>query len=142
MRRPLIVTSVLVLALAATSFAAAQQAPAAAPTPVPVPTPIPVPTVQPNTVSPVVQTIITIGTQILERNAVNARNNVRGRVAYFRRYDMQVQCGPSCYRTVRLHPGTVIDPRGGTPGVGAVVDVNGRTGPDGALEADTIAIQQ
>jgi len=138
MRRLPLVTSMLVLGLAATSFAAAQTAPA----PLPAPTPIPVPTLPPGTSSPVLQTIIDVGTQILQRNAVNARNNVRGQVSYFRRFDMQVQCGRNCYRSVRLHPGTVINPRGGTPGVGTWVDVNGRTDPDGTLEADTITIQQ
>ncbi len=107
----------------------------------PVPTPIPVPTVPPNTVSPILQTIIDVGSQILQRNAINARNNARGRVTFFRRFDMQVQCGPNCYRNVRLHQGTVINPRGGTPGPGSFVDVNGVSDPDGTLEADTITIQ-
>ena len=55
---------------------------------------------------------------------------------------MQVQCGNNCYRTVRLHQGTVINPRGATPSQGRYVDVNGRTAADGALEADTITVQQ
>jgi hypothetical protein len=137
MRPSLIVTSALVLALGATTLAGAQS------TPAPVPTPIPVPTVPPTTPnSQVLQTILNVGQQILQRQAINARNNARGTVSYFKRFDMQVQCGTNCYRNVRLHQGTVINPRGGTPSIGSVVDVNGHTNPDGSLEADTITIQE
>ncbi|HEY0395230.1 MAG TPA: hypothetical protein VGD01_12110 [Candidatus Elarobacter sp.] len=107
------------------------------------PTPIAVPTVPPSTPnSAVLQTILNVGSQILQRQAVNARNNAQGTVSYFKRFDMQVQCGTNCYRAVKLHQGTVINPRGATPSVGTRVDVNGRTDPDGTLEADTITIQQ
>jgi hypothetical protein len=137
MRPSLIATSALVLALAASSLAGAQS------TPVPVPTPIAVPTLPPSTPnSAIIQTILGVGQQILQRQAVNARNNARGTVSYFKRFDMQVQCGTNCYRTVKLHQGTVINPRGATPGVGTFVDVNGRTDPDGTLQADNITIQQ
>lgn len=138
MRPSLLATSVLVLALGATSFAGAQSTPAPA-----APTPIPVPTLPPNTPnSAVLQTIINVGTQVLQRQMINARNNSRGTVSYFKRFDMQVQCGTNCYRNVKLHQGTVINPRGATPGVGTYVDVNGHTDPDGTLEADTITILQ
>jgi hypothetical protein len=137
MRLPLIATSGLLLALAATTFAGAQS------TPAPVPTPIPVATLPPpGPNDQLIRDVIGIGAQILQRNAVNARNNARGTVSYFRRFDMQVQCGPNCYRNIRLHPGTIINPRGATPGVGTQVDVNGRTDPDGTLEADNITVQQ
>ena len=139
MRRSLIATSALVLGLGATSLAGAQSAP----TPLPVPTPIAVPTLPPNTPnSAILQTIMGIGQQILQRQAVNARNNARGTVSYFKRFDMQVQCGTNCYRNVRLHQGTVINPRGATPSTGRYVDVNGRANPDGTIEADTITVQQ
>ena len=109
----------------------------------PVPTPIAVPTLPPNTPnSAIIQTIMGIGSQILQRQAINTRNNARGTVSYFKRFDMQVQCGTNCYRTIKLHQGTIINPRGATPGVGSTVDVNGRTNPDGTLEADNITIQQ
>jgi hypothetical protein len=137
MRPSLIVTSALVLALGATTLAGAQSTPAPAPTPIPVPS---VPPTTPN--SQVLQTILNVGQQILQRQAINARNNVRGTVSYFKHFDMQVQCGTNCYRNVRLHQGTIINPRGGTPGVGTYVDVNGRTDPNGTLEADNITIQQ
>jgi len=137
MRLALFVTSAVLLGLAATPFAGAQSTPPAVPTPIPVAT---VPPPGPN--DQLIRAAIGIGTQILERNAVNARNNAHGSVAYFRRFDMQVRCGANCYRNVRLHPGTVINPRGATPGVGTTVDVNGRTDPDGTLEADTITVIQ
>ena len=137
MRLSLIATSGLVLALAATTFAGAQS------TPPPVPTPIPVATIPPpGPNDQIIRDVIGIGAQILQRNAINARNNARGTVSYFRRFDMQVQCGPNCYRNIRLHPGTIINPRGATPGVGTSVDVNGRADPDGTLEADNITVQR
>ena len=137
MRPSFIVTSALVLALGATTLAGAQS------TPAPVPTPIPVPTVPPNSPNAgIIQTIIGVGAQILQRDIINNRNNARGTVSYFKRFDMQVQCGTNCYRTIRLHQGTVINPRGATPSVGRYVDVNGRTASDGALEADNITVQQ
>ena len=136
MRPSLIATSALVLALGAGSLAGAQS------TPLPVPTPIAVPTLPPSTPNAaIIQTILGIGAQILQREAINSRNNARGTVSYFKRFDMQVQCGTNCYRTVKLHQGTVINPRGGTPGVGSWVDVNGHTDPDGTLQADYITIQ-
>ena len=136
MRPSFIATSALVLALGATSLAGAQSTPAT-------PAPIAVPTLPPNTPnSAIIQTILGIGQQIIQRQAVNSRNTARGTVSYFKRFDMQVQCGTNCYRTVKLHQGTVINPRGATPGVGTTVDVNGRTDPDGTLQADNITVQQ
>jgi hypothetical protein len=108
-----------------------------------VPTPIAVPTLPPNTPNAgIIQTIIGVGAQILQREAANNRNNARGTVSYFKRFDMQVQCGTNCYRNVHLHQGTVINPRGATPSVGRYVDVNGRANSDGSIEADTITVQQ
>ena len=139
MRSFLLATSALVLALGATTFAGAQSTPA----PAAVPTPIPAPTLPPNTTNnAVLNTILNVGQQILQRQAINARNNVRGQVSYFKRFDMQVNCGNNCYRNVKLHQGTVINPRGATPGTGTWVDVNGHTDPDGTLEADNITITQ
>ncbi|GAC1578086.1 MAG: hypothetical protein NVS3B7_11620 [Candidatus Elarobacter sp.] len=139
MRPSVIATSALGLALGATTFAGAQPAP----TPAPVPTPIAFPTLPPDTPNAaIIQTVIGIGQQILQRQSVNARNNARGTVSYFKRFEMQVQCGSNCYRSVHLHQGTVINPRGATPGVGRTVDINGRANPDGTIEADTITVQQ
>jgi hypothetical protein len=139
MRSSLLATSALVLALGATTFAGAQSTPA----PAAVPTPIPVATLPPNTTNnAVLNTILNVGQQIIRRQMINARNNTRGTVSYFKRFDMQVNCGANCYRNVKLHQGTVINPRGATPGAGTWVDVNGRTDPDGTLEADNITILQ
>ncbi len=136
MRPSLIATSALVLALGATTFAGAQSAEST-------PAPIVVPTLPPNTPNAgIIQTVIGIGQQILQRQAINSRNNAHGTVSYFKRFDMQVQCGTNCYRSVHLHQGTVINPRGATPSAGTMVDVNGRANPDGTIEADTITVQQ
>lgn len=138
MRSILLAASALVLALGATTFAGAQSTPAPA-----APTPIPAPTLPPNaTNNPVLNTILNVGQQILQRQIINARNNTRGQVSYFKRFDMQVNCGTNCYRNIKLHQGTVINPRGATPSAGTWVDVNGHTDPDGTLQADTITIVQ
>ena len=135
MRSSFIATSALVLALGTGSLAGAQSAPA--------PTPIPVATLPPSSPNAgIIQTIIGVGAQILQREAQNNRNNAHGTVSYFKRFDMQVQCGNNCYRSVHLHQGTVINPRGATPSQGRYVDVNGRANADGTIEADTITVQQ
>lgn len=138
MRSSLLVTSVLVLGLAATTLAGAQSAPA------PAPTPIVVPTLAPGNAqtNQILNTVIGIGSQIIQRQNILNRNNARGTVSYFKRFDMQVNCGTNCYRSVHLHQGTVINPRGATPGQGTQVDVNGRANPDGTIEADTITVLQ
>jgi hypothetical protein len=138
MRSSLLATSVLVLGLGATTLAGAQSAPA------PAPTPIVVPTLPPSNgqTNQILNSVIGIGQQIIQRQAIVNRNNVRGTVSYYKRFDMQVNCGTNCYRTVRLHQGTVINPRGATPNQGASVDVNGRADTDGTLEADTITVLQ
>jgi hypothetical protein len=129
----------LLLALAVTSFAGAQSTPV----PLPVPTPIPVATLPPaGPNDALIRAAVGIGAQILQQQIRNARNNAHGTVSYFRRYDMQVRCGTNCYRNVRLHPGTVINPRGATPAAGTTVDVNGHADFDGTIEADTITVLQ
>lgn len=111
-------------------------------TPLPVPTPIVVPTLPP--ADPTTQLIIRAAAGVLSdaiaRNRSIAANTTRGTVTYFRRFDMQVQIGNNAYRNVRLHPGTVINPRGATPGTGTAVDVSGRGAADGTLDADTITV--
>jgi hypothetical protein len=138
MRSSLLATGVLVLALGAPALVGAQPAPAPAPTPIVVPT-LPPGNAQTNQI---INTVIGIGSQIIQRqNALN-RNNAHGTVSYFKRFDMQVNCGANCYRNVHLHQGTVINPRGATPSAGTQVDVNGRANPDGTIEADTITVLQ
>ena len=111
-------------------------------TPQPAPSPIVVPTLPPT--DPTTQAIIRAAAGIVNdaiaRNRINAANTTHGNVTYFRRFEMQVQTGPNGYRNVRLHQGTVINPRGATPAAGSTVDVSGIGAPDGALEADTITV--
>lgn len=137
MRPSVIATSVLVLGLGATSLAGAQA------TPPPTPVPIVLPTLPPNTPNGgMIQTGINILKGLYNNEQARERNNVHGTVTYFKRFDMQVQYGPNQYRNVRLHQGTIINPRGGTPRNGSTVDVNGYTDADGTLEANTITINQ
>ena len=135
MRPFFLAASVLSLGLGLPALAGAQSVPA------PAPTPIPVPTLPPGT-SPWVQTGIDILRGAYDAERARERNNAHGVVSYFRRFDMQVQTGPNSYRTVRLHQGTVINPRGATPSSGSTVDVYGTTDPDGTIEANTITVIQ
>jgi len=129
---------VLGLGTALLSRAGAQAAPA------PTPSPIVVPTLPPTdaTTQAIIRAASGVLGDIITRNRLNAANTTRGTVSYFRRFDMQVQTGTNSYRSVRLHPGTVINPRGATPGTGTTVDVSGRGEPDGSLDADTITVMR
>jgi hypothetical protein len=110
--------------------------------PLPTPSPIVVPTLPPSdpTTQALIRAAAGIITDAILRSRLEAANTTRGTVSYFRRFDMQVQTGANSYRTVRLHPGTVINPRGATPGSGAQVAISGRGAPDGSLDADTITV--
>jgi hypothetical protein len=115
------------------------------PTPVPTPSPIVVPTLPPQTdaaTQAIIRAAAGIVTDAIARSRLNYANNTHGTVSYFKRFDMQVQTGANSYRTVRLHPGTVINPRGATPSTGTTVDVSGRGAADGAIEADTITVMR
>jgi hypothetical protein len=132
-----IVTSALVLALGATTFAAAQ------PVPPPTPAPIVVPSLPPSTPNAdLIRAAIGFGVQLLEQQRRRDANNTYGTVTYYKRFEMQVQCGTNCYRNIHLHQGTVINPRGATPSPGSRVTVSGDGQPDGSLEALTITVQQ
>lgn len=115
------------------------------PTPVPTPSPIVVPTLPPQT-DAMTQAIIRAAAGIINgavnRSRLDYANNTHGTVSYFKHFDMQVQTGTNSYRSVRLHQGTVINPRGATPAAGTIVDVSGRGASDGAIEADTITVIQ
>lgn len=83
----------------------------------------------------------------LKRQRDLARNGAHGKVTYYRGYDLQVYTDPlpfltARYRTIHLHRGTVINPRGITIEPGMVVDVSGTTQPDGSLNADLINVVQ
>jgi hypothetical protein len=67
-------------------------------------------------------------------------NHVRGVVTYFKRFDLQVRLPLDRYREVRLHQGTVINPRGASLASGDVVDVQGRGGSDGTIDADVVTL--
>lgn len=133
---------VLALAAAVLGRADAQAVPAAPP--VPVPTPIVVPTLPPSdpTTQAIVRAAAAMLSDIVARNRLDAQNTTLGTVTYFKRDDMQVQTGPNRYRDVRLHAGTVINPRGATPGAGRSVVISGRGVADGSLQADSITVLQ
>jgi hypothetical protein len=127
---------VLCLGTALLGRAGAQAAPA------PTPSPIVVPTLPPTdeTTQTIIRAASGLLSDIIARNRLNAANTTRGTVSYFRHFDLQVQTGTNSYRSVRLHQGTVINPRGATPGPGTTVDISGRGAPDGALDADSITV--
>lgn len=112
------------------------------PTPAPsAPPPVSVPNIPgiPSSVmnSPVVQSILNAAGGLLQ---TTRGPTARGKVTYFKRYDMQLQTAPGVYRQIHLHQGTVINPRGGTPAPGMLVDVSGTAQSDGSLNADTITL--
>jgi hypothetical protein len=100
----------------------------------------PLPSTHDATTDSIIRTAVGLANDIIARNRENAANSARGTVNYFRRYEMQVEIGPNAYRDVHLHPGTVIYPRGATPGDGAAVQVSGRGQADGSLVADSITV--
>jgi hypothetical protein len=111
-------------------------------TPVPTPSPTPSGITIPNLpstnqiINDVLQTIAGQATGAFGYNP----NEVHGQVTFFKRFDMQVQMQLNKYRQVKLHQGTVINPRGATISAGQNVDVWGHADQDGTLEADTITI--
>ena len=111
--------------------------------PMPMPTPIVVPTLPPQpsgATAQIINAAAGVINGILTRARINNADTVRGTVSYFKHFNMEVQTGPNSYRSVRLHQGTVIYPRGGTPSAGSFVDVNGNGLADGSLDANTITI--
>ncbi len=109
------------------------------------PAPTPVPTAAPNPVPSVPAGV--------EQDAINALGNIvksafgwsdtesYGTVTYYRGYDMQLRMQLNRYRDIRLHRGTVINPRGYTIKSGDLVDVRGRPNADGSLNADMIVVR-
>jgi hypothetical protein len=131
-------TAGVVLAYASTPFAAAQTP---APSPA-TPAPIVVPTLAPDGPNAnLIRAAVGVVEQLLAQQRTRNANNAYGTVTYFQRFEMQVRTGTNAYRTIHLHVGTVINPRGGTPGVGTTVSVNGDGQADGSLNAATITIQ-
>lgn len=121
-----------VLLLAATPASFAQSTPA--------PSPAVLPTIPPNT-NPIVQSIINSVASQVKANFGWEQNRAIGQVTFFHRFDMQVKFGNGQYRTIHLHQGTVINPRGASIGEGQHVDVKGQGQSDGSLNADSIVVQ-
>lgn len=116
---------------------------AAEPTPAPTAAPTQVPIALPSVpVNAIVNDVLrSIAGQVTSSYGLDP-NRVRGTVTYFHRFDMQVQMQLDKYRSIRLHQGTVINPRGWTLEPGQTVDVVGHTDSDGTLEADVITVRQ
>ena len=117
----------------------AENVPAPAPSAAPTAVPIIVPSVPVNSI--INDVIRAVAGQVTSSYDLDP-NRVRGTVTYFHRFDMQVRMQLNKYRNVRLHQGTVINPRGWTIAAGQTVDVSGRADPDGTLEADVITARQ
>ena len=87
--------------------------------------------------SPILQSVLNAVGGLLQTTNGNAAH---GRVAYFRRFDLQLETAPNVFRDIHLHPGTVINPRGASIAAGQTVDVSGIVQPDRSLNADTVTI--
>jgi hypothetical protein len=112
-------------------------------TPAPTPTPIDLPTLPPSTqINPYVKLGIDIVTGIVKQRLAINPNASSGQVTYFKRFEMQVRTGANSYRSVHLHQGTVINPRGASIQTGQRVEIAGLAQNDGSLNADTITISQ
>jgi len=86
--------------------------------------------------NPIVQSVLNaLGNVLLQ---TTNGNSAHGKVTYFRRFDLQVETAPNVFRSVHLHQGTVINPRGATIVPGMMVDVSGSVQSDKSLNADTI----
>ena len=111
--------------------------------PSPTPTPVNLPSLPPNTVTdPYAKMGIDILTGVVRQSIINAQGSTSGQVSYFKRYDMQVKTGINGYRSIRLHQGTIINPRGESLQVGQQVDVSGVSESDGTIDANVITIKQ
>ncbi len=79
---------------------------------------------------------------LVNRELLRVQNSAHGEVTYFKRFDLQVRTGTNAYRNVRLHQGTVIDPRGSTLAPGQTVTIYGVPQSDGALNANQITVER
>ena len=111
------------------------------------PSPTPAPTATPSGWPTIPANIGNIVQGIVQRLAGDATagygvdpNHVRGTVTFFQRFNLQVRMPLNQYRAIRLHQGTIINPRGATLAPGQVVDVQGRSNADGSLDADVITL--
>lgn len=127
--------ALLTLCCSTLAFAAPATAPTAAPTPPS--TPNPLPTVPSSIVN---EAINALGGIVKAAYGWNDTESF-GTVTYYRGYDMQLKMQLNRYRTIHLHRGTVINPRGYSIHEGDTVDVRGRPQSDGSLDADMIVVQ-
>jgi hypothetical protein len=136
--------AVLVLVLIGSSSPAAADPPAPSPAPAPTAAPVPgVPGVSlPPSVmnNPMVQDALRALTGAATRELGLDPNWSRGRVTYFRRFEMQIETVPNKFREIHLHQGTTINPRGTTLAPGMNVRVSGVHQPDGSLNANEITV--
>jgi hypothetical protein len=79
---------------------------------------------------------------LVNRELLRVQNSAHGEVTYFKRFDLQVRTAPNAYRNVRLHQGTVIDPRGTTLVPGQSVTIYGVPQSDGTLDANQITVDR
>ncbi len=111
--------------------------------PAPTPTPVNLPTLPPaKNIDPYAKMGIDILTGVIRQTITNQQNSTTGQVSYFKHFDMQVKTGLNGYRSIRLHQGTVINPRGESLQVGQNVDVSGVSQSDGSIDANVITIKQ
>lgn len=90
--------------------------------------------------NPIVQDALRALTGAATRELGLDPNWSKGRVTYFKRFEMQIETVPNKYREIHLHQGTIINPRGATPAVGMNVRVSGVHQPDGSLNANEITV--
>jgi len=109
--------------------------------PQPAATPIPLPTLPASkSVDPIVKYGVEVLQVLIQRQNQSGQNNARGSVTYYRRFDLQIQTGNNSFRTVHLHQGTEINPRGTTLQNGMTVQINGQGQSDGSLNANQINV--
>jgi len=125
------------LVLGSSTLAFADSSSAAAPSPAPTAAPNPMPTLPGSIVN---DAINALGGLVKAAYGWNDTESL-GTVTYYRGYDMQVKLQLDRYRTIHLHRGTVINPRGYTIHEGDTIDVRGRPQSDGSLDADSIVVQ-
>jgi hypothetical protein len=79
---------------------------------------------------------------LVNRELLRVQNSAHGEVTYFKRFDLQVRTASNAYRNVRLHQGTIIDPRGTTLVPGQSVTIYGVPQNDGTLNANQITVDR
>ncbi len=132
-----VLAALVAVTLAPAAFADPTPEPASTPPPAAAPAlPLPIPSGLLN--SPYVQGILNaLGGVTQTTNGSTAI----GKVTYFKQFELQLETAPTVYRRVRLHQGTVINPRGTTIQPGMSLQVNGVPQNDGSLNADTITLR-